>query len=219
MKEKKKCIATGNFDINDLMSCLEENVKEDIVSFEDIVNLKSSLDREIYLGEISDGIGSVIDSVISYWNKIDEGIEKKDRKPIQIIIDSPGGSLTDTFTIIDAIKLSVTPIHTIVVGTAYSGGCLVAMSGHKRYAYPHSSFMLHEGSTSTGGDSHKFINYSKFYQTQLAQLKDIVLFNTKMTNDFYESIKRDDYWLSAYEAKEKGIIDEILGVKTITWDK
>ena len=51
MKEKKKCIATGNFDINDLMSCLEENVKEDIVSFEDIVNLKSSLDREIYLGE------------------------------------------------------------------------------------------------------------------------------------------------------------------------
>lgn len=219
MKEKKKCIATGNFDINDLMSCLEENVKEDIISFEDIINLKSSLDREIYLGEISDGIGSVIDGVISYWNKIDEGIEEKDRKPIQIIIDSPGGSLTDTFTIIDAIKLSETPVHTIVVGTAYSGGCLVAMSGHKRYAYPHSSFMLHEGSTSTGGDSHKFINYSKFYQTQLAQLKDIVLSNTKMTNDFYESIKRDDYWLSAYEAKEKGIIDEILGVKSITWDK
>lgn len=219
MKERKKCIATGNFDINDLMSCLEENVKEDVVSFEDIINLKSSLDREIYLGEISDGIGSVIDGVISYWNKIDEGIEEKDRKPIQIIIDSPGGSLTDTFTIIDAIKLSVTPVHTVVVGTAYSGGCLVAMSGHKRYAYPHSSFMLHEGSTSTGGDSHKFINYSKFYQTQLAQLKDIVLSNTKMTNDFYESIKRDDYWLSAYEAKEKGIIDEILGVKTITWDK
>lgn len=219
MKEKKKCIATGNFDINDLMSCLEENVKEDVVSFEDIINLKSSLDREIYLGEISDGIGSVIDGVISYWNKIDEGVVKKDRKPIQIIIDSPGGSLTDTFTIIDAIKLSETPVHTIVVGTAYSGGCLVAMSGHKRYAYPHSSFMLHEGSTSTGGDSHKFINYSKFYQTQLAQLKDIVLSNTKMTNDFYESIKRDDYWLSAYEAKEKGIIDEILGVKSITWDK
>lgn len=219
MKEKKKCIATGNFDINDLMSCLEENVKEDVVSFEDIINLKSSLDREIYLGEISDGIGSVIDGVISYWNKIDEEIVEKDRKPIQIIIDSPGGSLTDTFTIIDAIKLSETPVHTIVVGTAYSGGCLVAMSGHKRYAYPHSSFMLHEGSTSTGGDSHKFINYSKFYQTQLAQLKDIVLSNTKMTNDFYESIKRDDYWLSAYEAKEKGIIDEILGVKSITWDK
>ena len=62
-------------------------------------------------------------------------------------------------------------------------------------------------------------DYSKFYQTQLAQLKDIVLSNTKMTNDFYESIKRDDYWLSAYEAKEKGIIDEILGVKSITWDK
>ena len=209
-EKKKKVIATGDFDINDLMVCLEENVKEDVTSFEDIINLKSSLDREIYLSDISDGIGAVISSVISYWNKIDKDITKENRKPISIIIDSPGGSLTDTFTIIDAIKLSKTPVHTIVIGTAYSGGCLVAMTGHKRYAYPHASFMLHEGSTSTGGDSHKFINYSKFYQLQLKQLRDIVISNTKMTDEFYESIKRDDYWLTAEEAKEMGMIDEII---------
>ena len=209
-EKKKKVIATGDFDINDLMVCLEENVKEDVTSFEDIINLKSSLDREIYLSDISDGIGAVISSVISYWNKVDKDTMDSCRKPISIIIDSPGGSLTDTFTIIDAIKLSKTPVHTIVIGTAYSGGCLVAMTGHKRYAYPHASFMLHEGSTSTGGDSHKFINYSKFYQLQLKQLRDIVISNTKMTDEFYESIKRDDYWLTAEEAKEMGMIDEII---------
>lgn len=209
-EKKKKVMATGDFDINDLMVCLEENVKEDVTSFEDIINLKSSLDREIYLSDISDGIGAVISSIISYWNKVDKDITKGDRKPISIIIDSPGGSLTDTFTIIDAIKLSKTPVYTIVIGVAYSGGCLVAMTGHKRYAYPHASFMLHEGSTSTGGDSHKFINYSKFYQLQLKQLRDIVISNTKMTDEFYESIKRDDYWLTAEEAKEMGIIDEII---------
>lgn len=209
-EKKKKVIATGDFDINDLMVCLEENVKEDVTSFEDIINLKSSLDREIYLSDISDGIGAVISSVISYWNKIDKDTMDNYRKPISIIIDSPGGSLTDTFTIIDAIKLSKTPVHTIVIGTAYSGGCLVAMTGHKRYAYPHASFMLHEGSTSTGGDSHKFINYSKFYQLQLKQLRDIVISNTNMTDEFYESIKRDDYWLTAEEAKEMGMIDEII---------
>lgn len=209
-EKKKKVMATGDFDINDLMVCLEENVKEDVTSFEDIINLKSSLDREIYLSDISDGIGAVISSIISYWNKIDKDTMDSCGKPISIIIDSPGGSLTDTFTIIDAIKLSKTPVHTIVIGTAYSGGCLVAMTGHKRYAYPHASFMLHEGSTSTGGDSHKFINYSKFYQLQLKQLRDIVISNTKMTDEFYESIKRDDYWLTAEEAKEMGVIDEII---------
>ena len=209
-EKKKKVMATGDFDINDLMVCLEENVKEDVTSFEDIINLKSSLDREIYLSDISDGIGAVISSIISYWNKVDKDTMDSCGKPISIIIDSPGGSLTDTFTIIDAIKLSKTPVHTIVIGTAYSGGCLVAMTGHKRYAYPHASFMLHEGSTSTGGDSHKFINYSKFYQLQLKQLRDIVISNTKMTDEFYESIKRDDYWLTAEEAKEMGMIDEII---------
>lgn len=212
-KEKKKKNTTGDFDLEELMGCLEDNVKEDIVDFSDVINLKCSLDREIFLGEITVGTGALITSIISFWNKMDENVDDKHRKPIKIYIDSEGGSLTDTFTIIDAISLSELPVYTIVTGTAYSGGCLVALSGHKRYAFPHASFMLHEGSTSTGGDSHKFINYSKFYQKQLNQLKDIVIKHTNMTDEFYESIKRDDYWLSADEAIEKGIIDEIVEKK------
>ena len=212
-KEKKKKITTSDFDLEELMDCLEDNVKEDIVDFSDVINLKCSLDREIFLGDITVGTGALIASIISFWNKMDKDIADRYRKPIKIYIDSEGGSLTDTFTIIDAISLSELPIYTIVTGTAYSGGCLVALSGHKRYAFPHASFMLHEGSTSTGGDSHKFINYSKFYQKQLNQLKDIVIKHTNMTDEFYESIKRDDYWLSADEAIEKGIIDEIVEKK------
>lgn len=211
--KKEKKITTGNFDLEEIMDCLEDNVKEDIVDFSDVINLKCSLDREIFLGDITVGTGALIASIISFWNKIDKDIVNKYKEPIKIYIDSEGGSLTDTFTIIDAISLSDVPVYTIVTGTAYSGGCLVALSGHKRYAFPHASFMLHEGSTSTGGDSHKFINYSKFYQKQLNQLKDIVIKHTNMTDEFYESIKRDDYWLSADEAIEKGIIDEIVEKK------
>lgn len=211
--KKEKKITTGNFDLEEIMDCLEDNVKEDIVDFSDVINLKCSLDREIFLGDITVGTGALIASIISFWNKMDKDIVNKYKEPIKIYIDSEGGSLTDTFTIIDAISLSDIPVYTIVTGTAYSGGCLVALSGHKRYAFPHASFMLHEGSTSTGGDSHKFINYSKFYQKQLNQLKDIVIKHTNMTDEFYESIKRDDYWLSADEAIEKGIIDEIVEKK------
>lgn len=213
MEEKEKKKAISDFNLEELMGCLEDNVKEDIVDFSDVINLKCSLDREIFLGDIAVGTGSLIASVISFWNKVDKNKINNHKEPIKIYIDSEGGSLTDTFTIIDAISLSDVPVYTIVTGTAYSGGCLVALSGHKRYAFPHSSFMLHEGSTSTGGDSHKFINYSKFYQKQLNQLKDIVIKHTNMTDEFYESIKRDDYWLSAEEAIEKGIIDEIVEKK------
>ena len=204
-----------DFDEIDLLDLIQNQVEDGKFSFDQIVDFIHCSNRIMYLGDITEGVGSAMDSMIRFWNYEDNknDIPIEERQPIKIYIDSEGGSLTDTFTIIDAISLSELPVYTIVTGTAYSGGCLVALSGHKRYAFPHASFMLHEGSTSTGGDSHKFINYSKFYQKQLNQLKDIVIKHTNMTDEFYESIKRDDYWLSADEAIEKGIIDEIVEKK------
>ena len=126
-----------------------------------------------------------------------------------IYIDSCGGSLTDTLTIIDSIKLSKTPIYTICVGTAYSGGFFVFISGHKRIAYPHASFLFHEGSTGTSGTSGQFENYTAFYRKQLNQLEQIVLKNTSISEEEYKNIKKDDIWYDTIDGIEKGFIDEI----------
>lgn len=199
-------------ELEDLISeMVEEQLKASKYSFVDTVQLAQSLQREIYLSAIVDGIGSYVDSCIRYWNTMDEDrqIPVECREPIKIYIDSPGGYLTDTFTMIDAIKLSKTPVWTICTGTAYSGGFFTFIAGHKRIAYPTASFLFHEGSTTTGGDAGKFRNYAAFYDKQLNILKDITIKHTKISEEEYTQHVKDDWWFTSKEAIEFGICDEI----------
>lgn len=200
------------FNLDDLIGAVSDNVKDDIKTFEDLINIDGALNREIYLYDINAGTGASIDGYIRFWNAYDDkrNIPAEKRAPIKIYIDSCGGSLTDTLTIIDAIKLSKTPVWTICLGTAYSGGFFIVCSGHKRFAYPHASFLFHEGSTGTSGTAGQFENYTVFYKKQLEQLKQIVLENTNITEEEYNNIKKDDIWYTSQEAIEKNIVDEIL---------
>lgn len=211
MADDKQRLDIDDTGLEDLSGGMLENVEDDMKSFDDYINLVMSLEREIYLGDITEGVGSSVCGYIRFWNKLDDkkGIDPKDRKPIKIYIDSNGGLLGDTLTMVDAIKLSKTPVWTICSGSAYSGGYFVFISGHKRIAYPHSTFLFHEGATGTSGTSGQFENFSAFYKKQLESLKDIVLENTKITEKEYQEIKRDDVWYFANEGIEKGFVDEI----------
>ena len=199
--------------LNDLLGdspVLQEDSSK--IDFEKILDYSNALDRQLYIGDITEGVGIAVDTVIRFWNKYDEdhNIQPKDRKPIRIYIDSPGGSLTDTLTVIDAIKLSKTPVYTICVGCAYSGGFFIFISGHKRYCYPNSTFLYHEGSTANGGDAGKFRNFAEFYDKQLEVLKQITISNTNIDEELYEKHRRDDWWMLASEALNLGVCDEIL---------
>ena len=200
-----------SFDLDDLMDAMGDNVKKDMKSFEDFINLDGSARREIYVYDINPGVGGSVDGYIRFWNSVDDrkNIPIEEREPIKIYIDSCGGSLSDTLTIIDSIKMSKTPIIGICIGAAYSGGFFIFISCQKRIAYPHASFLFHEGSTSTGGTSGQFANYAAFYKKQLDQLKDIVLENTNISEDEYKDIKKDDIWQDVKEGIEKGFIDEV----------
>ena len=198
-------------DLTDALSSLVENVQEDAKSFEDILNLDNSLDRHLYIADIESGIGSTIDSMIRFWNRRDEeeGLNIEERKPIKIYIDSCGGSLTDAFTIIDSIRMSKTPVITIATGCAYSAGFFLFISGHKRIAYPHASFLYHEGSATNGGTAGQFRNFADFYDIQLTQLKQIVLGYTDIDEDEYNKHKKDDWWMTAEDAINYGMADKI----------
>lgn len=198
------------YDIDDLIESMADKVKEQsTATFEDLVNYSCGLNREIFIGGIGDGTGTIVNTLIRYWNKEDEGIPVEERKPIKIYIDSPGGSLTDAFTVSDSIRMSKTPVYGICTGIAYSGGFIILISCHKRYGYPLSSYLFHEGQTKSSGTASQFENYTAFYKRQLLQLKDLVIDTTKITEEEYSSIKKDDVWYDAKEALEKGIIDEI----------
>lgn len=200
-------------DLEELFDSLNENVKKDVKDFNDIVNLDGCLKREIYIIGSVDGLGSTIDGYIRFWNNWDakHEIPVKERKPIKIYIDSVGGSITDALTIMDSIKLSKTPVWTIGIGKVWSSGFEIFYMGHKRLCYPHANFLWHEGSIGTNNvDAHKFRNYADFYDKQLEQFKEMLLSNTKITEEFFDKNRKDDVWMFADEAIELGVADEIV---------
>lgn len=198
-------------EILELIKELDENKDKELKSFDQLVDYYQSYnERNLVLGEIGPELAVAVDSVIRFWNKVDENIPVEERQPIKIYIHSPGGYLTSAFSIIDSIKLSKTPVHTIAIGDVYSGGFFIFLAGDKKLAYPHASFLYHEGATTNGGDANKFRNFAKFYEVQLEQLKHIVLKNSGISEEEYEKHIKDDWWLTSEEAVQFGIADEIL---------
>lgn len=197
--------------INELLMSLNKNYKEVIKGFDDVISLSSCYKREILLGDIEPDVGEAIVSFIRFYNQMDDeaGIPVEERQPIKIFVDSNGGDLCATFSMIDAIRMSKTPVWTINMGAAYSGGFFTFIAGHKRFAYPSSSFLFHEGNAQNGGTSGQFENFTSFYKKELQLLKEIVLRYTKISEEEYENMKREDIWYTAQEAYEKGCVDEI----------
>ena len=202
------------FDLDEIIEALREGLQDSAQrSFADMCAAECAIaNREVFVGTISPGLGDNIDMYIRYWNMKDDeaGIPVEKRQPIKVYIDSNGGCLDDTLTMIDAISMSKTPVWTICVGNAYSGGFFTFIAGHKRIAYPMSSFMFHEGSTNSGTvDAGKFRNYADFYSRQMELLKKVTLKYTKISEEDYEHHRKDDWWFFAEEGIKYGFVDEI----------
>lgn len=198
-------------EISKIIEYMKDNPKEIIKSFPEAVEYANSVNRHIYLGDIDEEVGSMVDNLIRFWNREDEdnNIAIEEREPIKIFINSGGGDLFATFTMVNSITMSKTPIWTINTGSAYSGGFLTFIAGHRRFAYPYSSFLLHEGSCNgAGGDAGKFRNFAAFYEKCLTILREIVIKFTNITEEEYNIHKLEDWWFTAKEAKEYGIFDE-----------
>lgn len=193
------------------MSYLEA-MSELTVEPEEINATHDFYQRMLYItDDIEHETGTAVCSAINLWNTADEidEIPIEEREPIKIIINTPGGDLTAALTIIDAIELSKTPVYTYTIGMGYSGGFFIGICGHKRFGYPHSSYCFHEGEAADQGDAHKLLQRIEFYKKQLGMVKDITINHTFIDNEIYTQRQKDDWFMTAEEALECGVIDEI----------
>lgn len=221
-KEPEEQVVTipNEININTLSSnaieALLKNVK--ITEYSKAAELTDIIkNRSILVGDIDEDTGSIVDNFIRFWNMYDNErntpIEK--RTPIKICIDSNGGDFLSTLTIIDAIENSKTPVWTVNIGKAYSGGLFIMIAGHRRLAYKRSTFLFHEGSIGgVQGDANKFQNYADHYKALRGVMKELILEKTKISEEEYSQKEKDDWWFMVNEALEKGVIDEIA---TGTW--
>jgi len=162
-------------------------------------------DRIIFLGtEINNVVANTIVAQLLF-------LESQDvEKPIYLYINSPGGVIYDAFAIIDTMKLVRPPVYTINVGLAASAAALILAMGDKRYALPNSRIMIHQPLGGAYGQATDIEIHAK----EILRLKEkIIEMLANATGQKKSKIRKDierDKYMSPEEAKEYGLIDEIL---------
>lgn len=165
------------------------------------------MDRIIFLGTgINDQVANIVQAQLLFLASTD------DKKDIQIYINSPGGSVYAGLGIYDTMQFIKPDVATICTGIAASMGAVLLCAGEKgkRSGLPHSRVMIHQPSTGTQGQASDIEITARETVKLRKELYDIIAKHTEQT---YEKINEDsdrDYWMRADEAKEYGMIDEVL---------
>jgi ATP-dependent Clp protease protease subunit len=132
---------------------------------------------------------------------------------ISFYINSPGGSVTSTLAIYDTMQFIDTPIATYCIGLAASGAAVLLAGGSKgrRFALPHSKVMIHQPYGQVGGQVSDIEIQAEEIIKSKQVINEILARHTKQP---IERIARDterDRYLTAHQAKEYGLVDEVVG--------
>lgn len=179
----------------------------------ELVNYYKCLeDRVIW---IDDEIGLLTLEVtknILRWNAedSDKNISVEQRKPIKLLIFSPGGDLDACNNLIDVIELSKTPVWGINVGMAMSAAFHILLSCHRRMCTKNSTALIHKGSASMQGNAGDLINGVENYKAQLKRLKEDILSKTTISPQLYSKKAKEDWYVSAQEQVKYGIVEKIV---------
>ncbi|MDF2534029.1 MAG: hypothetical protein K0R18_186 [Bacillales bacterium] len=174
--------------------------------------------RKIILSDvISNATVNVAMQRILDINEYDDERNSKEKdykvKPIELVINSPGGSVYDGFGLISVIENSKTPIDTYCFGRAMSMGFSIFLAGDRRYSGKYSTFMYHDISTFTGGSLEDIKRTVKEMERLSKQYDDYVLARTthilKETLDGYK-VRTENWYIDPVESVKLGIVHEIL---------
>lgn len=164
------------------------------------------MDRILFLGApIDDDVANIIQAQLLFLESTDPD------KDIEIYINSPGGSVSAGLGIYDTMQLVNCDVATTCTGMAASMGAVLLTAGAagKRTALPHSRVMIHQPLGGAQGQASDIEITAREIVRIKRELYDILSFHTGKTVADIERDADRDYWLSAKEAKEYGLIDDV----------
>lgn len=177
-----------------------------------MIDMKLLESRKIFLwGPVDDDSAKEVASKILYLESIDPG------KKITFFINSPGGTVSAGFSILDIMNLITSPVSTVCMGMAASMGSMLLSAGKKgeRYIFPLGEVMIHQ--PSIGGMFQGTAADLAIQAKQIAKTKDIAAqILAKNCGQTAEQIMKDfdrDYWMNANESVKYGIVDGIYSFK------
>ena len=165
------------------------------------------MDRIIFLGsEIDDYAANTLQAQLLYLDSVDSG------KDISIYINSPGGSVTAGLGIYDTMQFISSDVATICTGMAASLAAVLLVSGQegKRSALPHSRVMIHQPLGGVQGQASDIEIEAREIQKFKKELYTIIATHSHQDYDKVWKDSDRNYWMTAEEAKEYGMIDQVL---------
>ena len=166
------------------------------------------VERILFLGsDVNDGVANSLVAQMLYLDSEDSS------KPIYLYINSPGGSVTAGLAIYDTMQYVKSDVVTICVGLAASMGAFLLTAGTKgkRLALPPSRIMIHQP---LGGTAQRQASDIEIEAREILRMKEMLNRSmADMTGQSFEKIEKDtdrDYFLSAAEAKDYGLIDRVI---------
>ncbi len=165
------------------------------------------MDRIIFLGTgIDDQVANIVTAQLLFLESSDPS------KDIQIYINSPGGSVYAGLGIYDTMQIIKPDVATICTGIAASMGAVLLVAGQegKRSALKHSRVMIHQPSGGAQGvASDMEINLREMLKLK-KELYEIISAHSGQTYEWVEKSSDRDYWMTSSEAKDYGMVDEVL---------
>ena len=164
-------------------------------------------DRIIFLGEeVTDVSANLIVSQLLFLESEDPG------KDIQMYINSPGGSVSAGMAIYDTMQFIKCDVSTICMGMAASMGAFLLAGGTpgKRLALPHSTIMIHQPSGGAQGQATEIQIVADRIQYTKRMLNELLAANTHQPLEKIAADTERDYYMSAEEAKNYGLIDAVV---------
>ena len=164
-------------------------------------------ERIIFLGEeVNDVSASLIVAQLLFLEAEDPG------KDINLYINSPGGSVTAGMAIYDTMNYIKSDVSTICIGMAASMGAFLLSGGAKgkRFSLPNSQIMIHQPSGGAQGQATEIKIVAENILKTKRKLNEILAANTGKPLEVIERDTERDYYMSAEEAREYGLIDQII---------
>lgn len=200
-------MSTTALTLEDIAIALKPTGLPDIIMYQYYKNLEK---RTIIINEQI--TSNIVESVMLPLLEMDND---GTGEPINIILNTLGGSLFDGATLCNIIDNLKTPTTITVFTYAYSMGSILLMAGYnnpnvKKRCYKHSTALLHAGSSYLEGDSMSVKDQFNFYQKFEDVIKEYTLSHSIITPEEYDKMERYEWYMTSDTMLEKGLVDEII---------
>lgn len=186
------------------MSNLKLPNPELILEYQELKNRVIRIDFSI------DDLCFSVSRQIIMWNKMDKEIPIEDRKPIFVYISSPGGDPFEGTALQGIFELSKTPIIVFGYSLVASAAMYAFLGAEQRYCLPTTRFLIHLGSVNIAGNAGAAQDTMEELQRMDKEWETYLLSKTNITKKLFNAKKKNEWWLTAQEALQYGIVTKIV---------